>query len=77
MADETKVAAPGVVGAAELIAAARAKVAGKPKGTQTVQLAFEGEDAALFAKIEADAKADDRPVSKFLLRWVRQNYKMA
>ena len=35
---------------------ARNKVAGKAKGVQTVQLAFEGDDAALFAKIEADAE---------------------
>lgn len=60
---------------AELKAAGSDKV--KSKGVQTVQLAFEGDDAALFAKIEADAKSDDRPVSKFLLRWVRQNYKVA
>ena len=49
-------------------------MAAKTKGT--IQLAFEGEDAALLAKIEADAKADDRPVSKYLLQWVRQNYKV-
>lgn len=56
-------------------AAARAAILGDKGASITVK--FEAEDKALHAKILADAKADDREPNKYLLRWVRQNYKVS
>lgn len=43
----------------------------------TITVKFEVSDAALHAKILADAKADDREPNKFLLRFIRASYKAA
>lgn len=76
--DPKAFAAPGSVGAAALTGAAREKVLGAAadKGA-SITVKFEAEDKALHAKILADSKADDREPNKYLLRWIRQNYKVA
>ena len=50
----------------------------EPKKTdhKTITLAFDAKDAALYAAIVKDAETDDRPVSKFLMLFLRKNYKV-
>lgn len=46
------------------------------KGAKSISLVFQSdEELALFAKIEDDAKADDRPTTKYLMRYIKTQYK--
>lgn len=42
---------------------------------RTITLTFTDADSALYAQITQDAAADERAVSKYLLRYLKANYK--
>lgn len=60
-----------------LVERAREKVAGTDSAAKaaSITVKFDAEDKALHASILADAKEDDREANKYLLRWLRKNYK--